>query len=164
MTPVSRAQFLRGDWRGQTPDHKPPWALAEPAFSNACDACGKCVSACHERIIVMSRSGVPSLDFSKGGCTFCGECSVACKPGALLRSHEPGEFPWDLQAAISESCLAKRGTSCVRCIEECEYDAIVASPQLGGRVNMQVDTTACTGCGMCINTCPVDVISLHSRA
>jgi len=164
MTLVSRAQFLGGDWRGQKPDFKPPWALAEPAFSNACDACGKCVPACNERIIFISRSGIPSLNFLKSGCTFCGECSAVCETGALLRTHEPGELPWQLQAVISESCLAKRGTSCVRCIEECEYDAIVASPLLGGRTRMQVDTTACTGCGMCVATCPVNVISLHYPA
>jgi ferredoxin-type protein NapF len=164
MTPVSRAQFLRGDWQGRKPDLKPPWALAEPAFSNACDACGKCVSACDEQIVFISRSGIPSLNFAKGGCTFCGECSAVCETGALLRTHEPGELPWGLQAEISESCLAKRGTSCVRCIEECEYDAIVATPLLGGRTRLQVDTTVCTGCGMCVATCPTNVISLNNPA
>lgn len=164
MNSISRAQFLRGDWRGEKPDLRPPWALLEPGFSNACDGCGKCVTACSEKIIFMSLRKLPRLDFSQGGCTFCGECSSECEPGVLQRTHEPGKLPWQLQASISKNCLAKRGTSCVRCIEECEYDAIVSTPALGGRTKMRVDHTACTGCGMCISTCPVDVISLKCPA
>lgn len=162
MNSISRAQFLRGDWRGQNFHLRPPWALAEPAFSSACDGCGKCVSACEEKIIFMSRRKLPLLDFSKGGCTFCGECSTVCETGALKRSHEPGQLPWRLQAGISDACLAKRGTSCVSCIEECECDAIVAGPALGGRMEILIDTMACTGCGICIKKCPVDAISLNN--
>jgi len=164
MNSISRAQFLRGDWRGRKPDLRPPWALAEPAFSDACDGCGKCVTACEEKIIFISSRKLPLLDFSQGGCTFCGECSSVCETGALQQTHEPGELPWQLQAGISDNCLSKRGTSCVRCIEECEYDAIVARPALGGRTKMQIDHTVCTGCGMCIATCPVNEISLECPA
>jgi len=164
MNSISRAQFLRGDWRGKKPDLRPPWALAEPDFSDACDGCGKCVTACEEKIVFMSFRKLPLLDFSRGGCTFCGECSVVCETGAIQRAHDPGELPWQLQAGISESCLAKRGTSCVRCVEECEYDAILARPALGGRTRMQVDHIACTGCGMCIATCPVKEISMECPA
>jgi len=162
MNSISRAQFLRGDWRGQKPDLRPPWALSEPAFSSACDGCGKCVTACEEKIISMSFRKLPLLDFSRGGCTFCGECSTVCETGALKRSLEPGQLPWRLQAGISGACLAKRGTNCVSCIEECEYDAIVARPALGGRMKMHIDAMACTGCGICIKTCPVDAISLNN--
>lgn len=162
MNSISRAQFLRGDWRGQKPDLRPPWALAEPAFSSACDGCGECVSACEEKIILMSFRKLPVLDFSKGGCTFCGECVTACETGALKRSQEPDQLPWRLQAGISDACLAKRGTLCVSCIEECEYDAIVARPALGGRMKMHIDAIACTGCGICIKTCPVDAILLNN--
>lgn len=160
MNSISRAQFLRGDWQGQKPDLRPPWSLAEPAFSDACDGCGKCVTACKENIVFMSFRKLPLLSFLDGGCTFCGECSAVCDTGALQRTPKPGELPWRLKAEISVSCLAKQGTSCVRCIEECEYDAIVARPALGGKTNLQIDASVCTGCGMCISTCPVDSIQL----
>lgn len=162
MNSVSRAQFLRGDWQGQKPDFRPPWALAGCAFSSACDGCNKCVIACKEKIIFMTARKLPQLDFSRGGCTFCGECSSVCETGALQPSHEPGQLPWRLQAGISDACLAKRGTSCVSCIEACEYDAIIARPALGGRMKMHIDVMACTGCGICIRPCPVDAISLNN--
>jgi len=164
MNSISRAQFLRGDWRGKKPDLRPPWALAEPAFFDACDGCGKCVTACAEKIIFISSRKLPLLDFSQGGCTFCGECANACETGALSHKHEPGVLPRQLLAGISAGCLAKLGITCVRCIEACEYDAIVARPALGGRTKMQINHQACIGCGMCISTCPVDEISLESPA
>jgi len=57
-----------------------------------------------------------------------------------------------------------RGTFCMHCIEDCEYDAIVAKPALGGRVSMRVDPKACTGCGVCIGKCPVNAIALANKA
>jgi len=164
MKHVSRAQFLRGDWRGQHPDLRPPWALAEPGFSDTCDGCGKCVAACGEKIIFMSFRKLPLLDFTTGGCTFCGDCAAVCDSGALQHAHEIGQLPWPLQAEISAACLAKRGTACVRCVEVCEYDAIVAMPALGGRTEMHIDAMACTGCGMCIATCPVNAMALNNLA
>ena len=162
MNSISRAQFLRGDWRGRKPDLRPPWALAERAFSHVCDGCSECVTACKENIIFMSLRKLPQLDFSKGGCTFCGDCSTVCETGALQPNHEPGQLPWRLHAGISDACLAKRGTNCVSCLEVCEYDAIIARPALGGRTKMHIDTMACTGCGICIKPCPVDAISLNN--
>ncbi len=162
MKHLSRAQFLRGDWRGQHPDLRPPWALAEPGFSNTCDGCGKCVTACGEKIIFMSFRKLPLLDFTIGGCTFCGDCAAVCDSGALQHTHETGQLPWPLQADISAACLAKRGTACVRCIEACEVTAIVATPALGGCTDMRIDAAACTGCGMCVATCPTSAISLSN--
>lgn len=164
MNSISRAQFLRGDWRGKNPVLRPPWALSEPFFSNICDGCGNCVTACEEEIIFIPLRKLPQLDFSQGGCTFCKKCAEVCETGALKRSHEPNQRPWPLVAAISDMCLPKRGISCVRCIEECEYDAIVAKPVLGGRLKMHINHQPCTGCGICISTCPVEAISLKNLA
>ena len=161
MSLISRSQFLRGDWRGNKPDIRPPGALVESEFAAACDGCGNCVIACEQNIVVMSLRKLPLLDFSQAGCTFCADCAAVCEPGALQQIRETGKPHWQFRAVISDSCVAKHGTSCVRCIEECEFDAIVAKPALFGRTDMQVNNTDCNGCGMCISTCPVNAITLE---
>lgn len=161
MNAIPRMQLQRGDLRGRKSDLRPPWALSEPAFSIACNGCGECVTACEQKIIFLSPNKLPRLNFSRGGCTFCGECSSACETGAIKRAHEPGELPWTVQAGITDSCLEKRGANCMRCFEECEYDAIVARQSSGGQRKVQIDKLVCTGCGMCIATCPVDEITLE---
>jgi ferredoxin-type protein NapF len=163
MGSLTRAQFLRGDWSGSKPDLKPPWALPEPAFSEACDGCGDCVAACAQNIISITARKRPTLDFSSTGCTFCGDCVTACEPGALQRTLDGADSPWGITAQVARNCLATNGTACVRCVEECTEEAIIARPAPGGRTSMQINDDACTGCGMCVGVCPVDALSLATR-
>ena len=160
MKPISRAQFLRGDRGGEKPVLRPPWALRESRFAEACDGCGDCVPACPERILKVNGRGLAEIDFSAGGCTFCGDCAVACPTGAISRSGgDPGKA-WQLTAGISADCLAMNGTACVRCIESCPEDAILARPALRGRTEMEVARADCTGCGACVASCPVRAIHI----
>lgn len=163
MGSISRAQFLRGDWHGKKPDLLPPWALPEPVFSNLCNGCGECVTACGQEIITFSSRKRPRLDFNQQGCTFCGDCADVCEPGALQRSTETDHQPLQILAAIDNNCMSKRGTYCVRCIEECEHRAIIAKPLPRGRFDLWVEADLCTGCGFCVSGCPVDSISLEKR-
>lgn len=159
MALISRAQFLRGDWRANNTRLYPPWALAEGRFLNACDGCGECINACPEDILKLAAGNYPQVDFSRGECTFCGDCVGACPTKALCKADD--DPPWQLKARISSSCLAINGTSCVRCLETCPEEAIVARPALGGRAQMSVDESSCNGCGACISSCPVAVISIQ---
>jgi ferredoxin-type protein NapF len=159
MALISRAQFLRGDWRTNKPRLYPPWALAEALFLNACDGCGECIKACPQDILKLSAGDCPQVDFSRGECTFCGDCVTACPTKALRKADD--NLPWQLKARISPSCLAINGTSCVRCLETCPEEAIVARPSLGGRTQISVEESSCSGCGACISSCPVAVISIQ---
>jgi len=163
MSSISRAQFLRGDWRSKKPDLRPPWSMPEPMFSDTCNGCGDCVTACSQEIISLSARKRPRLDFSQQGCTFCGDCVAACEPGALQNSTDAENQPLQILAAIDNNCLSKRGTYCERCIEECEHQAIVAKPAMRGRFDLWVEADLCTGCGFCVSGCPVDSISLINR-
>jgi len=151
---------MRGDFKARHTPQRPPWALAEGAFLDACSRCGDCTPVCPTRIIVVVR-GYPEVDFSRGECTFCGACAKACKDGALLRAgSESLAAPWTIEARIADSCLARRGVECRICGDRCPAAVIRFSPRLGGPPVPEVDASSCTGCGACVAPCPVKAISL----
>lgn len=151
----------RGLWRqlsgGKTPQ-RPPWALAEPAFVDACSRCQDCIKACPEAILVVGDGGLPTVDFQRGGCTFCQACVTVCDSGALQLSASP----WALRAVITDSCLTRSGVMCRSCEDSCEPRALRFVPRLGGVASPQIDPAICTGCGGCVAPCPVAAISLRA--
>lgn len=157
FSPTRRA-FLRGRSRVELP-LRPPWALEEPAFLVACNGCGDCVTACPEHVLARGEGGYPIFDPSLGECLFCEACVTACEPGALdAAKHDP---PWRLKAMVAPSCLAKNGVTCFSCRDACGEMAILFRPARGGAVP-EIDTARCTGCGACVNPCPVSAISLSA--
>ena len=179
MATLSRTDFLSGAFAGgASAPLRPPWALAEAAFREACTGCGDCRRACPERILVRGRGELPEVDFQRGGCTFCGACVSACPSGALVLSGASGagaapqelprdlpqDRPWDLTAVIGEDCLSLAGVTCRICEERCSARAIRFRPQLGGRSAPRVEAAACTGCGDCLGACPAGAIEIqHAR-
>jgi ferredoxin-type protein NapF len=157
MVDAARRGFLRGRSRPRA-ELRPPWALAESAFSERCTRCNDCLKACPEGIIISGDGGYPTIDFSRGECTFCTECVTACRPQALLR-HE-GEAPWAYKASINNACLPARGVECRVCGDFCAVRAIVFTPRAGGCALPQIDTQRCTGCGACQAPCPTAAIRI----
>jgi ferredoxin-type protein NapF len=158
---ISRRQFLRGDLSGRNAPLRPPWALAEAAFVERCDACGECIAACPGQILCQDSAGLPRIDFSRGECDFCGACVDTCSPQALAR--EPGEPPWSLAAFIQQdACLASRKVECRRCADPCASGAIRIRPRVGGFSVPEIDINRCSGCGACYPVCPVQAISLRA--
>ncbi len=155
---VNRRQFLRGNFKAAPAPQRPPWALAEESFLDACTRCGACVPVCPTRIIVIVR-GYPEVDFKLGECTFCGACATACKDKALLNSDSQIR-PWAIKAQVAGACLAQRGVECRICGDHCAVAAIRFSPRLGGPPVAEVDAVSCTGCGACVAPCPVNAISI----
>ena len=155
---VSRRQFLRGDFKTRRPPQRPPWALPEEAFVDACSRCGDCIPVCPTRIIVVVR-GYPEVDFQRGECTFCGACALACKDGALPRGTSQA-IPWTIRAQVAANCLANQGVECRVCGDHCPVAAIRFSPRLGGPPVAEVDAGSCTGCGACVAPCPARAISV----
>lgn len=155
---VSRRQFMRGDFKARQKIQRPPWALPEEAFLDACTRCDECIAACPTDILVKVR-GYPEVDFKRGECTFCGDCAATCKPGALQLAGSNG-MPWQIKAVIAETCLPVRGVECRICGDHCEEDAIRFSPRLGGPPVAEITSDSCTGCGACVARCPVTAISL----
>ncbi len=133
---------------------RPPWAWQ---FDENCTACGECISACPENIIVPGKDGLPEIDFAKGECTFCNACADACPEPVFDRSVAT---PWHLDISVSNTCFAENGVYCRSCGDVCPESAIRIIPQVGGRARVLIDNDICTGCGACFAACPVDAISI----
>lgn len=157
--PASRRNFLRGRFaqRNKKP-LRPPWALADDAFLQACTRCADCRPVCPTGIISTGDGGYPVLDFGVGECSFCGACVDACGSGALQR--EKGQAPWSLRATIGERCLAVRQVECRICGDHCEAAAIRFVARIGKVALPLADTLVCSGCGACVAPCPTGAISI----
>ena len=158
MSGLSRAQFLRGDWRNRAAPLRPPWALDEADFIARCTRCDACVERCPEHILKAGRGGFPETDFAAGACTFCGACAEACEPKALVRGAPGRAFP--VAAAVGEACLALGNVVCRSCSERCDAGAIRFRPALGGVSKPELDRAACIACGNCVSACPTGAISM----
>lgn len=148
---ISRRNLLRGTLPDLPPPIRPPGALAEALFADACTACGDCVATCPENIIVSGSGGYPEIDFRRGECTFCDSCIEVCAEEALSHQVEPA---LRIQLQVGETCLARRQVVCQTCGDACEADAIRFSPQIGVVAIPQIDPAICTACGACVAACP----------
>ena len=159
---ASRRSLLRGRPSRNDGAIRPPWALAEDAFIQACTRCGDCTPACPERIVLVGDGGYPEIDFSKGECTFCGDCVDACKDKALVRQEDAQ--PWDVTAVLAkEKCLSEQGVTCRVCGDICEVRAIKFTLAVGGLAFVDINQGTCTGCGACFQPCPVGAIRIRAQ-
>ena len=157
MPDPSRRALLFGR---RAPPLRPPWALAEPDFLDACTRCNACVECCPERVLVRGAGGYATFEPRLGECTFCGECASVCAPHALDRSAQAE--PWTLAASAGDACLPRHGVICSSCRDACPEKAI-AFP-LTSRVPVPaIDAARCTGCGACVAACPVEALVLQAR-
>ncbi len=160
---INRVQFLRGRFgRGNAP-RRPPWSIPEESFTEKCDRCGDCITACPERLLEKGRGGFPQLSFKRGECTFCEDCLKACSTPALHRSQgENGEPfpPWVANITLESHCLAFKGVECRICGEQCDTEAIRFRLVVGGSAMPELDQQACNGCGACYAPCPVNAVTV----
>jgi len=150
---ISRRNLLRGKTTHTPPPLRPPGATT--TFTDTCTACGDCVAACPERIILEGSGAFPEVDFRRGECTFCNACIESCEEGALSPAVHP---PMQFGLEVTESCLAKKQVVCQSCGDACEAQAIGFAPQLGTVPVPRIDGDSCTSCGACVAACPQDAL------
>lgn len=157
---ISRRNLLRGLPVSSTTPVRPPGAIDEPEFIEGCTACGECVAACPEGIIINGAAGYPEVDFRRGECTFCTDCVTACPEPVFMTDTQP---PWQLHLQIKDNCLARKRVICQTCGDICDQHAIQFRPRIGDVAVPEIEQPDCNGCGACISACPEDALSLEPR-
>ncbi len=137
---------------------RPPGALPEAGFRDACSRCGDCVRVCPAECIKIDPAGlrgngVPFIDVDMAACVLCDGllCMHSCPTGALvptpLADIDMGTAQWH-----ADTCVRTYdGQPCTTCVDVCPVGE-VAIQLLGNRISVKPD--GCTGCGLCQNRCP----------
>jgi polyferredoxin len=145
---------------------RPPGALPEPDFLDACLRCAKCMKACPSGCLqpCVFESGpagiwTPRAAGRVGGCERnCNTCGQVCPTGAI-RSLPLEEKSYAIMgtAAVDRSrCIAwEQDKHCLVCDEACPYNAINAVRGPGAALCPSVDENICVGCGICESRCPI---------
>ena len=157
---INRRDLFRGRAQPRGPvEIAPPWLDADQLA--ACIACGDCIKACPEDVLTANASGRPVVTFEESGCTFCGECASAC-PEDLFRSVDTAA--WDQKVELSGACLLAQGVTCQLCSDFCDAEALRFDLSGGPVGGLDLDADACTGCGMCVGSCPAEALVVRASA
>jgi ferredoxin-type protein NapG len=150
---------------------RPPGALPEDEFLNACTRCGMCVQDCPYGILKLAElgesvaTGTPYFTARTGPCEMCEDipCIPACPTNALDHSlTDIDQSRMGLAVLIDqETCIAFRGLRCEVCFNVCPLQgkAIKLETRANKRTGMHaifppvVFSEHCTGCGLCEKVC-----------
>lgn len=137
---------------------KPPYFQSLENFEKCVECDTKdCATVCEEEIVIFSDKGIPYLDFSKNGCTFCDECATACESDVLQlddRDHIQATLKIDII-----KCMSWNQTMCFSCKDPCLDNAI----EFIGMFRPEINFDKCTSCGFCMGVCPSDAITISKK-
>ncbi|MCW8328863.1 ferredoxin-type protein NapG [Photobacterium sp. SDRW27] len=153
---------------------RPPGALNEPDFLQACLRCGLCVQACPYDTLKLATlvspvaTGTPYFSARDIPCEMCEDipCVVACPSGALDSALQVIDDARMGTAVLidHETCLNWLGLRCDVCHRVCPLidEAITLEPIRNQRTGYHakfiptVHSDACTGCGKCEQACVLE--------
>ncbi len=156
---------------------RPPGALPESPFLDACIRCGQCMNVCptnalHPCMVEAGFYGMftPRLISRIGYCDFtCTRCGHVCPTGAIqeLSLKEKQKFVIGTAYIIRDICIPwSEARNCIVCEEVCPVarkaitlEKTIAKNKDGLNVEVLlpiVHEDRCIGCGICENKCPVN--------
>jgi MauM/NapG family ferredoxin protein len=166
---------------------RPPGALDEFEFLTKCTRCDKCMKVCPENAIFRAGSnaglalGTPYIEPRSVPCFLCTAlpCITACEDGALVwprRTLVDGtaiEGPQAVRMGTArvkaDRCMTwetpeAAARACRICVDRCPYPEKalrIAEPGEGETIGHPVvDADFCTGCGICVFSCPVEPVAI----
>ena len=139
---------------------RPPGAIDETGFLDACRRCGACVDICPaEAIFPLEQSatgaaGTPVIDPERAACVVCDglKCTTVCPSGALLPLTLPEQIRMGLAEVYATACVRSDGEACRICVDQCPLGETAI--RLAGEGPPEVDPAGCVGCGVCQLVCP----------
>ena len=146
---------------------RPPGALREADFLDACVRCGLCVQACPFDTLHLAGLGetmpvgTPYFVARETPCYMCEDipCEEACPTGALDLGTIGKARMGLAKLSAPERCFAYTGVAyCDSCFQACPIKGRVLRMQLGraargASFEPSVVADFCTGCGMCEDAC-----------
>ncbi len=139
---------------------RPPGAITERQFLQACTRCDKCIHACPKDAIqrVPKKmgfliAGSPYIDPKKIPCVMCDDlpCIPACPDGALVPPPNNDRMEVKMGYAIldKKNCQAYGDTFCQQCVIDCPIPGAIIQKD----DKPIIDKRTCTGCGVCVLSC-----------
>ena len=150
----------RFDLRAPRPRLRPPGAIEEARFVDACQRCGACVETCPANAIFPlddtagGASGTPIIDPDKAACVVCDGllCTHVCPSGALLPLNAPYLISMGVAEVYDPLCVRSNGEACTICSDQCPIGRhVILFPDSGPPT---VNAPDCVGCGICQLYCP----------
>lgn len=147
---------------------RPPGALPEAAFLDACTRCGDCLRACPAQCIVVEHvpadqpptaSAFPHIVARRSPCVVCDEraCMTVCPTGALTLVRDSRDIRMGRAAVDHDRCLLSAGEPCELCVSRCPVGDAALIINDGDAVEV---LDGCIGCGVCEHACPTEPPSI----
>ena len=142
----------------RVPVLRPPGALTEKAFLQACSRCDECINACPKDAIQRAPKkmgflihNTPYIDPMRNPCVMCTDlpCIPACPDGALLPVQELSDVSMGYAILDKKKCQAYGDTFCQQCVIDCPVPGAIH--QVDSKPI--IDKNICTGCGVCMRSC-----------
>jgi ferredoxin-type protein NapG len=148
---------------------RPPGALPEAGFLDACTRCGDCVRACPAQCIIVRETppdaaapgplAFPHIVARTSPCVVCEDlsCMKACPTDALQLTDSVFAIAMGTARVNHTACLRSAGEACSLCVTQCPLGDKAIGVGDDGRIDVR---SACIGCGVCERACPTEPTSI----